>query len=103
VLKSQDVYHKEVQKKIKEVYGVEADKDNFLTCPQNGTMQECPISKHTDAKEFLVVVHNQQIRDNNGFIRIKLPDQFYKAQSWDKRSMSFKDVYFDTLEQYRFN
>lgn len=36
-------------------------------------------------------------------MRIKLPTSNYKAELYDKKSQTFKDVVFDVLEQQHFN
>jgi len=82
---SQSIYKAEVADKIKNFYGIDAKKENIMVCEtgeQNGTVVDCPVNSHKNAKDFIVVVHNQQIREFRQFIRIKLPSQGYKAQLW---------------------
>jgi uncharacterized protein len=102
ISKSSQVYKEEVAKIIKHDFGITTQAENLLTCNQNDTAFECPINKNQKAKEFLVVVHNQQSRENTQLVRIRVPNANYKVQSWSKRSNSFADAPHDLLEQSTF-
>lgn len=65
----------------------------------NDTIGDCPIADHEDVNEFIVVVQNPSSRPNNQFVRIRLPENKYKAQEWFRSERAFKDVETDILEQ----
>ena len=45
----------------------------------NNTSLDCPISKHKNATEFLVIAHNTANFVNKQFSRVMLPDSNYRA------------------------
>lgn len=49
---------------------------------QNDTYLESPVAQNV-GKSFIVAVQNTQIKSNNGFIRILVPNMNYSAQIWD--------------------
>lgn len=65
---------------------------------QNDTVIDCPIETDKTSKEFLVVVHNQEMQDREHFIRILLPTSSFQAKLWDGHKNEFKDVDADILE-----
>jgi hypothetical protein len=50
-----------------------------------------------------VAVYNQQIKANNGLIRVLLPHSNYTAQVFEKKSGQFIDTTFDIIEQKHFD
>jgi len=65
---------------------------------QNDTYTDCPVVSFPN-KTFVVAIHNSQIRDNKGLVRVLLPSQNYKAEEWNKVSRQWVEVPFDIIEQ----
>lgn len=59
---------------------------------------DCPVAQNA-GKDFVVAIHNTQIRKHNQLIRLLLPSQGYKAQEWNKAKNQWIDVPFDIIEQ----
>ena len=78
--------------------------ESVLRCKgnQNDTFSECPVANNI-GKDFIVAVQNTQIKSNNGFIRIIVPNLNYSAQVWDKSSGKFVDTPFDINENKHFD
>jgi hypothetical protein len=62
----------------------------------------CPVNAWKK-QDFIIAVHNSQIKSNDGFIRVILPHSNYSAQIWDEESQKFIDTTFDIVEQKHYD
>jgi len=84
--------------------GIKAKPENVHQCigAQNHTVADCPVNAW-NKQDFIVAVQNQQIRTNNGLIRILLPHSNYSAQVWDHAEQKWMDPVFDIVEMKHFD
>lgn len=82
--------------------GIRADKLETCSAPQNDTVLDCPQANEV-AESFIVVAHNQKAHNHTELLRIRLPKNNYKAETWSKKDKKFvESVDFDILEQIHF-
>lgn len=107
--KAQDIsditYKKEVINALKAYAGISV-KDGTKSVKrcvgqQNATVSDCPVLYHSN-KDFIVAVHNPRTKEHQGLLRILLPSLNYRAQIFDIKSGTFKNVSSDILEQKHF-
>jgi hypothetical protein len=102
---SREEYKKDLVKAIEQTTNIkiQGDATGLQTCKsltQNDTVANCPLNLHKDKSEFLVAVHNVQVKENNQVVRILLPNANFKAQVWNKDK--FDDVSADIFENKHF-
>lgn len=93
-------YQDEMSRELERIAGIKSHAP-LQVCEGNAndTIDDCPIADHADVNEFIVVVHNPSSRANEQFVRIRLPENKYKAQQWSTSKRAFVDVESDILEQ----
>ena len=101
--KSQIPFKKIIKESLLQI-GVNTDYKYVFQCvgQQNHTVSDCPVNAWTK-QDFVVAVQNQQIKANNGLIRIILPHSNYTAEIWDQVSQKWVDTVFDIVEQKHFD
>lgn len=94
------VYKGELEQALLRHTGLKAKPGSLTNClgSSNDTVQDCPVNRNLDKKEFIVIAHNAASLPLKSFVRVLLPSQKYRAQTWSKSQMKFVDVDVDILE-----
>jgi hypothetical protein len=93
-------YKKILAEGLRKNTGIVASELASCVGSQNNTVIECPIyDKKNDQKtEFIVIGHNPSAQTHKKFLRVRIPNQRYKAQCWNKANQTFADAEYDILE-----
>jgi len=85
---------------LKKNTGIQSSEIANCIGAQNNTVIECPIfdNKNDQRSEFIVIGHNPSAQTFKKFLRVRLPNQKYKAQCWNKANQTFVDAEYDILE-----
>lgn len=97
--RSNNVYAQLLHERMVREVGVEAT-NGLRTCiqPQNDTVLDCP-QKDTSVDSFIVIAHNSKGIPHKQFVRILLPRNTFKAETWIKKEKRWvAKENFDILE-----
>jgi hypothetical protein len=85
---------------LKKNTGIQSSEIASCVGQQNNTVIECPIydNKNDQRSEFIVIGHNPSAQTFKKFLRVRLPNQKYKAQCWNKANQTFAEAEYDILE-----